>query len=74
MELVLLGCCERVNRPWTQSYGALQTAAKGNQMPLKLNVKLMCLRVSSRYSSCVCAPQLSSPATPICCRFARMTV
>ena len=44
---------------------ALQTAAKGNQMPLKLNVKLMCLLVSSRYSSCVCAPQLSSPATPI---------
>ena len=42
------------NRPCTQRFDALQTAAKGNQMPLKLNVKLMCLLVSSRYSSCVC--------------------
>ena len=44
------------------------------QIPLKLNVKLICLLASSRYSSCVFAPQLSSPAIPICCMFARITV
>ena len=44
------------------------------QIPLKLNVKLICLLASSRYSSCVFAPQLSSPAIPICCIFARITV
>ena len=38
------------------------------------NSKLSLPLTSIRYSSCVLAPQLSSPPTPICARAARMTV
>lgn len=43
-------------------------------MPTKLKVNSILLLTSSRYSSCVLAPQLLSPPTPICIFAQRITV
>ena len=43
-------------------------------MPTKLKVNSIRLLTSSRYSSCVLAPQLWSPPTPICIFMQRITV
>ena len=50
------------------------TSLSGIYIPLKSNDKTNFLVTSSKYSSWVLAPQLSSPPTPICMSATRTTV